>query len=113
MIALKNYSKNHDKEISFFELNYKDYIIQLCFHSKYDDESYMGNYCYEIRYILKDNIRSIESIQTNQTKLSEIELKGQDIAMKNKRLFRVVEHFETEEPLFIDFNDEEYLLQIQ
>ena len=72
----------------------------------------MGNYCYEIRYFLKkDNIRSIESIHNLiKQNLGEIELaSGQDIAMKNKRLFRVVEHFETEEPLFIDFNDEEYL----
>ena len=94
-----------------YELVYPDYLIHLVFHSKYENEIDVGDYCYEIRYYLKEKHRSINKIhKLIRDNLGEVELsKGSDIALKNPQLFRIVDSYETGEALFIDYQDDKLL----
>ena len=100
-----------DTGVNVYSVKYKNYKIELIFHTKYENDVFIGNYCHEIRYYLGEK-GSIEAIHRliNKNLGERVDLDGAHrIAIKIPQKFDIIENLDTGAPLFSMYNVNKYI----
>ena len=100
-----------DTGVNIYSVKYRNYMIELIFHTKYENDVFIGNYCHEIRYYLGEN-GTLEVIHRliNKNLGESVDLDGaHKIAIKIPQKFDIIEDLDTGAPLFSMYNVNRYI----